>query len=125
MAISGSLLKIKGQSVPGLTQYKVTYSHLWKDADRNMDGVVCATRIGVYPKLELQIGGKLTSSRVSALCDLVLNDPFFDVEFYDIKTRTLKTAQYYCNDFSPELMERARELFHPFEFHLIPVRKGF
>ena len=123
MAITGSLLKINGSNVPNLTQYKVTYAKLWNDADRNMNGDVRATLIGVFPKLELNIGGVLTQSKVSALCAL-LDQPYFTVEFFNPKTNSRVTARYYASDYSIDLMERSRELYKPFTVSLVPVSRA-
>ena len=49
-AITATLLKINGTTVPGIKSYKVGYNHLWKDADRNMSGSVRASLIGIFPK---------------------------------------------------------------------------
>ena len=47
----GTLLQINGQTVPNIKSYKVGNNKLWADADRNMDGDVRATFIGVFPKI--------------------------------------------------------------------------
>ena len=74
----GTLLRIDGQIVPNIKTYKVGNNKLWADAERNMNGDVRATFIGVFPKLELEIGGVLTSAIVANLCDL-LDQPYFSV----------------------------------------------
>ena len=118
----GTLLQINGQTVPNIKSYKVGNNKLWADADRNMDGDVRATFIGVFPKIELEIGGVLTSEIVSRLCNL-LDQPYFSVTFYDPKTRTNRTAQYYASDYTVELIDKNRELYEPFTVNLIPVSK--
>ena len=67
----GTLLQINGQTIPNIKSYKVGNNKLWADAERNMDGDVRATFIGVFPKLELEIGGVLTSQIVANLCALL------------------------------------------------------
>lgn len=123
MAIQGSLLKINGQNLPSLKEYKVTYSKLWSGAERNMNGEVRATLVGIFPKLELEFGGVLDSSAIQSACGL-LDRPYFSVEFYNPKTRSKTTAQYYASDYSVELMERDRELYKPFKVNLIPVARA-
>jgi hypothetical protein len=123
MAITGSLLKINGANVPNLKQYKITRSKLWSDADRNMNGDVRASLIGIFPKLELEIAGVLTQSIVSSLCAL-LDQPYFSVEYFEPKSNSRVTAQYYAGDYSVDLMERGRELYKPFTVNLIPVSKA-
>ena len=87
-----------------------------------MDGDVRATFIGVFPKLELEIGGVLTSQIVANLCAL-LDQPYFSVTFYDPKTRANRTAQYYASDYTVELIDKYRKLYEPFSVNLIPVSK--
>lgn len=122
MPFSGSLLKINSASVPGLKQYKVTYSKLWKDSERNMNGDVRATLIGIFPKLELEFGGKLTEDDVSSLITK-LDQAYFNVTYFDPKTKGTITAQYYASDYSVELMDKARGLYKPVGVNLIPVSK--
>ena len=118
----GTLLRINGNVIPNLKSYKVSYNKLWTDADRNMNGDVRATMIGIFPKLELEIGGVLTTSIVRTLCAL-LDQPYFSVTYYDPKTGDNITANYYASDYSVELMDKNRELYLPFTVNLIPVSK--
>ena len=118
----GTLLQINGQTIPNIKSYKVGNNKLWADAERNMNGDVRATFIGVFPKIELEIGGVLTSAIVANLCAL-LDQPYFSVTFYDPKARTNQTAQYYASDYTIELIDKNRELYEPFTVNLIPVSK--
>ena len=122
MIISGDLLKINGKSVIGLKTYKITRAKLYSDAGRNLNGGLSATFIGVFPKLELEIGGVLTKERVSELCGL-LDQGFFNVEYYDPKTETTRSGAYYASDYSVELLERQRGLYKPFTVNLIPMER--
>lgn len=122
MIISGDLLKINGKSVVGLKNYKVTRAKLYSDAGRNLNGGLSATFIGVFPKLELEIGGVLTKERVAELCGL-LDQGFFNVEYYDPKSGTTKRGAYYASDYSVELLERQRGLYKPFTVNLIPMER--
>lgn len=122
MAISGSLLKINGTTVPNLKTYKVSYNKLWRDADRNMDGDIRATMVGIFPKLELEIGGTLTVTIVQSLTAL-LDQAFFSVEYYDPKTNAKVTANYYASDYTIDLNDRNRNYYNPFTVSLIPVSK--
>ena len=118
----GTLLQINGQVIPNIKSYRVGNNKLWADAERNMNGDIRATMIGVFPKIELEIGGVLTSAIVANLCNL-LDQPYFSVTFYDPKTRTNQTAQYYASDYTVELIDKSRELYEPFTVNLIPVSK--
>lgn len=123
MVISGDLLKINGKTVAGLKSYKITRTKLYSDAGRNLNGGLSATFIGVFPKLELEIGGVLTKERVAELCGL-LDQGFFNVEYYDPKTETTRSGAYYASDYSVELLERQRGLYKPFTVNLIPMEKA-
>lgn len=118
----GTLLKINGKVIPNIKTYRVGNNKLWADAERNMDGEIRATMIGIFPKIELEIGGVLTSQIVSELCSL-LDQPYFSVTFYDPRTRTEQTAQYYASDYAVELFDKRRELYLPFVVNLVPVSK--
>lgn len=57
------LLKIDGEIVPNISKYTISYNKLWADAERNMNGDIRATFIGIFPKVELEIGGILTAQK--------------------------------------------------------------
>ena len=120
--MTGYLLRINGTAVPNLTKYVVSYNKLWKDAERNMNGDIRASLIGIFPKIELEIGGQLTQSIIQTLCGL-LDQAYFSVSFTDPKTATTKTGQYYASDYSVELLDKYRMLYKPFSVNLIPVSK--
>lgn len=122
MAYSGNLLTINGTTISNLKSYKVTYAKLWSNAERNMAGDVRATLIGVFPKLELEIGGNLTENAVSTISAL-LNQPYFNVTYFDPKTKATKTASYYASDFSLDMLDKSRGLYKPFTVNLVPVSK--
>lgn len=122
MAIySGNLLTIDGTAITELVNYKVTRAKLWKDADRNMSGDIRATLIGVFPKLELNIG-VTTQDRLQDICEL-LDQSYFSVTYFDQKVGGTRTAQYYASDYSPEMLSKTRGLWKPFTVNLIPVSK--
>lgn len=120
--MTGYLLRINGTAVPNLTKYVVSYNKLWKDAERNMNGDIRASLIGIFPKIELEIGGQLTQPIIQTLCGL-LDQAYFSVSFTDPKTGTTKTGQYYASDYSVELLDKYRMLYKPFSVNLIPVSK--
>jgi hypothetical protein len=119
---SGSLITIDGLALPGLKEYKVGYNKLWKDADRNMNGDVRASLIGIFPKIELVFRDALTEAEVNQIIEK-LDKPYFSVTYYDPKTRNNITAQYYASDYSVEILDRSRGLFKGFNASLVPVSK--
>ncbi|MBR3169189.1 hypothetical protein IKF23_01995 [Candidatus Saccharibacteria bacterium] len=122
MAYSGALLKINGTTINGLSGYKIGYNKLWKDADRNMNGDVRATLIGIFPKLELTFRDALTENEVSQIINL-LDQPYFSVTYFSPKTKGAVTANYYASDYAPELLDKARGLYKSFTVSLVPVSK--
>ncbi|MDO4978752.1 MAG: hypothetical protein Q4E47_01180 [Candidatus Saccharibacteria bacterium] len=122
MPYSGNLLKINGTTLPGIKGYKVTYAKLWKDAERNMNGDISASLIGLFPKIELTFRDGLTENEISNICNL-LDQPYFNVTYYDFKTKNTVTAQYYAGDYTPEILDRTRSLFKAFTVALVPCRR--
>lgn len=118
---TGNLLVIDGLNITNLVTYKVTRAKLWRDADRNMNGDIRATLIGVFPKLELTIG-VTQQSDLDNIC-AKLDQPYFPVTYFDPKTEATRTAQYYAGDYSPEMLSKSRGLWKPFQVNLIPVSK--
>ncbi|MDL2235459.1 hypothetical protein LJC07_04795 [Christensenellaceae bacterium OttesenSCG-928-L17] len=122
MAYSGTLLRISGQAIVGLKQYRVSYSKLWKDAERNMNGDVRASMIGVFPKLELEFIDGLTEDQISNLCNL-LDQSYFSVTYFDPKTKGTITAQYYASDYAIDMLDKRRGLYKAFTVNLVPVSR--
>lgn len=121
MIFSGNLLTVDGLVIPEIKQYKLTRAKLWKDADRNMNGDVRATLIGIFPKLELTIN-ITDQDRLSALVKK-LDQAYFTVSYFDNYDNAVRTAQFYAGDYSPEMMSKTRGLYKEFTVNLIPVSK--
>lgn len=119
--ITQRLLKIDGVDIANISDYEIEYAKLWKDADRNMNGDVRATLIGIFPKIKVtttvqEIG------KVISLGDL-LNRDYFTVEFFDVITNSVRSAAYYASDFSTKLRLRKNSLIDKVSFSLVPVSK--
>lgn len=121
MIYSGNLIKINGTNISGITNYKVGRNKLWKDADRNMNGDVRATLIGIFPKIELTIG-YTTQEEMAALCQ-ILDQDYFSVEFFDVRIQGTTTAKYYASDYDTEIFDKTKGLYKPFNVSLVPVSK--
>lgn len=121
MIYDGTLIKINGQTVPAIVSYKVGRNKLWKDAERNMNGDVRATLIGIFPKIELNIG-VTTQNQMSQLVTL-LDEAYFNVEYFDVRTQGTTTAKYYASDFTPELINKHKGLYNQMTVSLVPVSK--
>nr|DAF84852.1 MAG TPA: hypothetical protein [Siphoviridae sp. ct1SN28] len=122
MAIQQKLLRINGTAIDKLVDYEIEWAKLWKDADRNMEGEVRATLIGLFPKIKCKTRKAIPRAEVATLGNL-LNLPFLSVEYYDPLKNTTITAKYYSSDFSTKLQERTRELFYEVSFNLIPISR--
>lgn len=121
MIYTGDLIKIAGNKIPAITNYKVGRNKLWKDADRNMNGDVRATLIGIFPKIELSIG-YTTQEEMSKLCQ-ILDQSYFEVEYFDVRVKGTTKAQYYAGDYANEIFDKSRGLYKPFTVSLVPVSK--
>lgn len=121
MIYTGDLIKIAGNKIPAITNYKVGRNKLWKNADRNMNGSVRATLIGIFPKIELNIG-YTTQEEMSKLCQ-ILDQSYFEVEYFDVRTKGTTKAQYYAGDYANEIFDKSRGLYKPFTVSLVPVSK--
>lgn len=119
---NATLLKINGTTVAGLSGYKVGFNKLWADADRNMNGDVRASLIGIFPKLELTFRDALNENEIQAICAL-LDQPYFNVTYYSPKAKAPVTARYYASDYAPELLDKTRGLYKSFTVSLVPVSK--
>lgn len=121
MIYNRDLIKISGIKIPGIIDYKVGRNKLWKDADRNMNGDVRAVLIGIFPKIELNIG--YTTQEEMAQLTQLLDQDYFTVEFFDVRVQEITTALYYAGDYTIELFSKSRGLYKPFTVSLVPVSK--
>ncbi len=124
--MTGDLLKINGRAVPKLVSYKVSRAKLWKDADRNMSGDVRATLIGIFPKIQIQIG--YTNKAQMRILTQLLDQDKFTVTWYDVRGDSetgdaLCEADYYAGDYDVELDRKDPERYKPFTVSLIPISK--
>ena len=121
MIYNGNLIKINNNIIPAITNYKVGRNKLWKDADRNMNGDVRATLIGIFPKIELNIG--VTTQEQMAALTQILDQDYFTVEYFDVRVQATTTAQYYAADYATEILNKSKGLYKPFTVSLVPVSK--
>lgn len=121
MIYTGDLVKINGQTLEPLVQYKIGRAKLWKNADRNMEGDVSAFLIGIFPKIIMQIG-TTTQEQMSKLTELLDLD-YFEVEWFDVRIQATIKTQYYANDYETDLQSKYKGLYKPFNVNLIPVSK--
>lgn len=121
MIYDGDLIKINGTKIPAIVNYKVGRNKLWKDAERNMNGDVRATLIGIFPKIELNIG--ITTQAQMATITQLLDNDYFTVEYFDVRTQGTTMAQYYAGDYTVDMLSKSRGLYNAFTVSLVPVKK--
>lgn len=125
--ISANLIEIRNESNSdyttfSLAKYDVQYAKLWKESDRNMNGDIRASLIGIFPKLICETA-PIPKSTVQSLTAL-LNQAYFYVKFLDPQTNTVKTARYYAGDFDVILLKRQQDgWYDKVAFNLVPVSK--
>lgn len=121
ICIDNPLLVIGGLTLTELVKYEVNYSKLWKDADRNMNGDVTASFIGVFPNIDAETT-PLTQDQVETLC-AALDQTYFSVTFWDPSSGTQKTANYYASDYKISLLNRITGMYGTVEFSVVPISK--
>ena len=120
MAIT-NLLKINSTVISKLAEWEVERNKLWADAGRNMAGDLKATYIGLFPKIVINFG-YLTGAELAAVTAL-LDLPSFTAEYWDVKSRTVKSGLYYSSDYSTPIWDKYKEMYKPFKVSLIPFKK--
>lgn len=121
MIYTGDLVKINGTRLPHVVTYKISRAKLWKDSERNMAGDIRATLVGIFPKITVQVG-YTTQEQMSNIVKL-LDQDFFTVEYFDVRTQETFSAKYYASDYDIELDNKHKGRYKPFEVSLVPVSK--
>lgn len=117
------VLYIDGWLVPKLIKYEVAYNKLWADdSGRDMVGNNKATLIGIFPKLQVQVG----SFNEDEMSDFLkkVNKAELKISWYDAETKGMRTqVSYYINDFTVSIKNTKAMKYDGFSFNLIPNRK--
>lgn len=121
ICIDKPLIKIGGLTLAEMVKYEVNYSKLWKDADRNMNGDVAATFIGIFPNIDAETP-PLTQDQVRVLC-AALDQAYFSATFWDPSSDSQKTANYYASDYKVTLLSRMTGMYAGVSFSIVPVSK--
>jgi hypothetical protein len=108
MSVTNPIITINGVSLTTgqLSNYKLTYNKLWKNADRNMNGDISATLIGVYPNISMTTS--ILDFAFAESLSSAVNDDYFSVTFWDTQTGSHKTAQYYAADHEITLLNECK-----------------
>ena len=121
MIYDGELVKIDGETLPHLVTYKIGRAKLWKNAERNMNGDVRATLIGIFPKIIMQVN--YTNQEEMAKLTELLDRDYFTVTWFDVRVQEVVSAQYYASDYEIELHDKSKGIYKPFDVNLVPVSK--
>ena len=121
MIYTGDLEQIDGVTIPQIDTYNVSRAKLWKDSDRNMSGDVRATLIGIFPKIQMDVG-YTTQEEMSQLTQ-ILDKDFFTVTWFDVRVQETISTQYYASDYDVELDSKHKGRYKPFSVNLVPVSK--
>jgi len=119
--INNPLMIIGGLTLTEVTKYDVNYSKLWADADRNMNGDVSSTFIGVFPNIDVSTL-PISQANVGTLC-AALDQPYFSCTFWDPSSGTMITRQYYASDYKISLANRMTGMYATVDFSVVPVSK--
>lgn len=121
MIYTGDLVKINGTTLDNLVTYNIGRCKLWKDADRNMNGDVRATLIGIFPKIKMKIN--YTTQEEMSLLTQLLDQDYFTVTWFDVRIQDVVSTQYYASDYDTELDNKNKGRYKPFEVNLVPISK--
>lgn len=120
--VTNPLITINGVTLntSEIKSYKLTYAKLWKNADRNMNGDVSATLIGVFPNIAVTTT-KLLFAKAQSI-STAINYAYFPVTYWDSQTGTSKTANFYAADHDVNLLNHCT--YGEVEIQLVPVSKA-
>lgn len=119
--INVPLIIIGGLTLTELVKYDMNYSKLWKDADRNMNGDISSTLIGIFPNIDATTV-PLNQAQVETLC-AALDQAYFSATFWDPSSGTQRTAQFYASDYKISLMNRVTGMYGTVDFSIIPISR--
>ena len=121
MIYTGDLVKIDGVTIPHIVSYKIGRAKLWKDSERNMSGDVRATLIGIFPKIQIEVG--YTTQEEMRNLTAILDKDFFTVTWFDVRIQQTISTKYYASDYDIELDSKSKGRYKPFSVSLVPVSK--
>ena len=121
MIYTGDLVKINGTKIPSVVSYKISRAKLWKNSERNMNGDIRASLIGIFPKIVMKVG--YTSQEEMANLTELLDRDFFEVEWFDVRIQATVKTQYYASDYDIELDNKSKGRYKPFDVSLVPISK--
>jgi len=114
-------IKINGNDISKLTDYVVGRNKLYASAERNMQGDLKTSFIGIFPKVELGFT-YLNRDEMSYITTL-LDNASFTLEWWDAQSKSYKTGTFYAADYDTPLFDSNKELYKPFKVRLVAFNK--
>ena len=127
---TGSGIRYDGENFPNgsyvplgkFVSYKVSFNKLWgPDTGRSMTGENKGTFIGIFTKIEVNIGN-MTEENMAAIINLTAQANA-NVKYFDAGKRDLVTASFYFGDVSAELRRKKSMESKPTSFSIIANRR--
>ena len=117
------VLYIDGWLVPKLTKYEIAYNKLWADdSGRDMAGNNKGTLIGIFPKIQVQVG-TFDEDEMKTFLQKV-NKAELTISWYDPEIKGIRSGvSYYINDFTVSPKNTKTMKYNAFSFNLIPNKK--
>ena len=119
--ITGDLLELDSLTIPEIMSYTVSNEKMYKDQQRNMNGAVRNTLVGTFPSIKVQFGYTNKTRMADIATKLQMNT--LGVTYFDPMTNSTKTLTFYAGNFSPELLDKERGYFKPFDVTLSTIAR--
>ena len=115
------LCKIGSTELPEIKSITTERNKLWTDANRNLNGDLKATFIGVFPKIVIEFG-YLTEAQLKTVVAL-LDPASFTVSWWNADTGTYGSGSFYAGDYGSPLFDKTRGYYKPWSVSLIAYSK--
>lgn len=116
------VLIIEGWEVPHLIKYAVSYNKVWADdTGQDMSGEKKGTLIGLFPKLNVEVGSFQADEMALFLSQA--NKSKLKIEWHDAENQVMRNGEYSLDDVTIDLKNVERMVYNPFSFQLTPIKK--
>ena len=116
------VLIIEGWEVPHLIKYAVSYNKVCADdTGQDMSGEKKGTLIGLFPKLNVEVGSFQADEMALFLSQA--NKAKLKIEWHDAENQVMRSGEYSLDDVTIDLKNVERMVYNPFSFQLTPIKK--
>lgn len=120
--MDGNLLRIDGNVVKKFIRYDILYEKQWaEDTGRNMAGTMEGTLIGIFPKLQIEIGSCDENELIEIIS--LLNQPSVEITYYDSELQKFETADYYSDNVLVSLKSQKKLRYNSYTVNLTPIKR--